>query len=58
MVNINNKSIIDYNLDFIKKFKQTVIITGYKSYILENKFKKYKKIKIIKSKLFKYKYGL
>ena len=49
MVNINNKSIIDYNLDFIKKFKQTVIITGYKYYLLENKFKKYKKIKIIKN---------
>ncbi len=49
MVNINNKSIIDYNLDFINKFKKTVIITGYKSKILEDKFKKNKKIKIIKN---------
>ena len=49
LVKVNKKSIIDYNLDFINKFKETVIITGFKSNIIKNKFKRNKKIKIIKN---------
>ena len=50
LVKVNKKSIIDYNLDFINKFKKTIIITGFKSNIIERKFKKNKKIQIIKNK--------
>ena len=44
LVKINNKEIINYNLNFFKKFKKKLIITGYKSvhlksFIKKNKFK-------------------
>ena len=53
MVKVKNKSIIEYNIKFIKKFKKVIIITGYKSYLIKNKFKKFKNIEFINN----YKYG-
>jgi|TARA_B100001971_G_C18258060_1_gene583993 choline kinase len=38
LVKLKNKSIIDYNLKFYKKFKKKIIITGYKSHLLKKKF--------------------
>ena len=37
LVKLKNKSIIDYNLKFYKKFKKKIIITGYKSHLLKKK---------------------
>jgi choline kinase len=44
LVKINNREIINYNLNFFKKFNKKLIITGYKStqlksFIKRNKFK-------------------
>ena len=41
LVEINNKSILDHNINFYNKFKKKIIITGYKSkhlkqFILDN----------------------
>jgi len=52
LINLKKKNLIDYNLPFIKKFKKTVIITGYKSNLIEKKFKLFKSIKIIKNNFF------
>ena len=43
LVEINNKSILDHNINFYNKFKKKIIITGYKSkhlkqFILDHKF--------------------
>ena len=37
-------SIIDYIYPFIKKFNKTIIVSGYKSKLIEKKFKNNKKI--------------
>ena len=50
LVKINKRSIIDYNLNFINKFKKTILITGFKSNLIIKKFKKNNNIKIIKNK--------
>ena len=44
MVKINNKPILEHNLNFFNKFKKKIIITGYKNtylkkFIKKNKFK-------------------
>ena len=50
LVKVKKKSIIDYMDPFIKKFEKVIIVTGYKSQLIENKFKKIKNIHIIKNK--------
>ena len=52
LVKINGKSIIDYNKKIFSEFKNIIIITGYKSKLIEEKFKN-KKISFIKNKNFK-----
>lgn len=50
---VNGKKIIDYNEYFFTKFKKVFIITGYKSHLINKKFKDKKKYKIIFNKDFK-----
>ena len=45
LVKIRSKPIIDYISDNFKKFNQTIILTGYKSNLINSKFPKIKKIK-------------
>jgi L-glutamine-phosphate cytidylyltransferase len=45
LVKIRSKPIIDYISDNFKKFDQTIILTGYKSNLINSKFPKIKKIK-------------
>lgn len=45
LVKIRSKHIIDYISKNFKKFNQTIILTGYKSNLINNKFPKIKKIK-------------
>ena len=45
LVKIRSKHIIDYISENFKKFNQTIILTGYKSNLINNKFPKIKKIK-------------
>ena len=40
LLEINGKSLINYNNDFINKFKKVVIITGYKDNLIKKNFKK------------------
>ncbi len=49
---INKKSIVSHNLNFYNKFKNKIIITGYRSNELEN-FSKKNKFKTIKNKKYK-----
>ena len=49
LVKINNKSILSHNLDFYKKFRKKIIITGFKSKELKN-FIKLNKFISIKNK--------
>ena len=51
LVKLKNKSIIDYNLKFYKKFKKKIIITGYKSHLLKKKFMK-NNFKFVENKKF------
>jgi choline kinase len=46
LAKVNNKAIINYNLDFFDLFKTKYIVTGYKSYHLKN-FAKKNNFKII-----------
>ena len=46
-----DKTIIDYNLAFYKKFKNKIIVTGYKSHLLKSFIKKYN-FKEIKNQLY------
>jgi len=41
LANVNDKSIIEHNLEFFKKFKNKYIITGYKQNLLSSFAKKY-----------------
>ena len=41
LASVNNKPIIEHNLDFFNKFKNKYIITGYKKKLLSNFAKKY-----------------
>ena len=52
LAKINNKTILDYNIDFFNLFKKKHIISGYKSNHLKS-FAKKNKFKIIKNKEFK-----
>ena len=45
LVKIRSKTIIDYIYENFKKFNQTIILTGYQSNLINNKFPKLKKIK-------------
>lgn len=45
LVKIRSKTIIDYISENFKKFDQTIILTGYKSNLINSKFPKIKKIK-------------
>ncbi len=45
LVKIRSKTIIDYISENFKKFNQTIILTGYQSNLINNKFPKLKKIK-------------
>jgi len=45
LVDVRSHSIIDYLSENFKKFNQTIILTGYKSKLLNNKFPKIKKVK-------------
>jgi len=47
------KTIINYLEDTFKLFKKIIIVSGYKSKLLEKKFKNNKKIIIVKNKKFK-----
>lgn len=49
LIEINGKSLINYNSDFINKFKKIVIITGYKDYLIKKSFKNNKSITFIKN---------
>ena len=44
LIKIGKNSIIDYIYPFIKKFNKTIIVCGYKSKLIEEKFKNNKKI--------------
>ena len=44
LIKIDKKSIVDYIYPFIKKFNKTIIVSGYKSKLIEQKFKNNKKI--------------
>jgi len=48
LVQINNKTILEYNQKFISKFKKKIIITGYKDKLLRN-FAKENDFKVIKN---------
>lgn len=43
LVKIRSKTIIDYIYENFKKFNQTIILTGYQSNLINNKFPKLKK---------------
>ena len=49
----NEKTILSYIEDTFKLFKKIIIVSGYKSQLLEKKFKNNKKILIVKNKKFK-----
>jgi L-glutamine-phosphate cytidylyltransferase len=49
LVEINGKSLINYNKDFINRFKKVVIVTGYKDHLIKNNFKENKSIIFIKN---------
>lgn len=54
LVEINNKTILDYNLDFLFKFQKINIVTGYKSSKIIEKYNRCKKkINFIVNKKFK-----
>ena len=53
MVNINNKTILSHNLNFYNKFKDKVIITGFKAHKLR-KFIKSNNFKEIRNKEFNF----
>lgn len=38
LIKVKNKSLIEYNLNFINKFKKKIIVTGYKSALIKKKF--------------------
>jgi len=50
LIEINGRSLINYNTEFINKFKKVVIVTGYKDNLIKKNFKKYKSITFIKNK--------
>ena len=50
LVDINGKSLINYNADFINKFKKVLIITGYKDNLIKKNFKNNKSISFIRNK--------
>ena len=52
LVAINNKSILENNLNFYKKFKDKIIVTGYKKNLL-NRFAKNHEFKLIHNKNYK-----
>lgn len=39
LVKLKGKPIIDYNFDFFNKFRKKIIITGYKSHLIEKRLK-------------------
>lgn len=45
LIKVKSKPIIDYTLENFKKFNQTIILTGYKSALINKKYPKLKKIK-------------
>ena len=53
MVKINKKKIIEYNVNFFKKFKKKIIITGYKNFYLKKFIKKNNFIEIYNKNYFK-----
>ena len=50
LVDINGKSLINYNAGFINKFKKVLIITGYKDNLIKKNFKNNKSISFIRNK--------
>ena len=53
LVNVNDKSIIDYQRKIFKYFKTIIIIVGYKGYLIKKKFKNFKNITFIENKYFR-----
>ena len=53
LVEINGKSLIDYNLNFFNRFNRVIVITGYKNKIINEKFKKHKNFHLIYNKNYK-----
>tara|TARA_B100001093_G_C26772857_1_gene990984 strand:- start:168 stop:899 length:732 start_codon:yes stop_codon:yes gene_type:complete len=51
LVQIKKKSLIEYNIDFMNKFKKVIIVTGYKGHLIRKKLSN-KKILFIKNKNF------
>ena len=47
---LNNKNLLSYNEKFIKSFKKKIIVTGYRSYLLQKKSKKYNFTYVINQK--------
>ena len=45
LIKVRSKPIIDYMSENFKKFNQTIILTGYKSALVNKKYPKLKKIK-------------
>lgn len=50
LVNVNNKSIIDYQREIFKYFKTIIIIVGYKGHLIKKKLKNLKNIIFIENK--------
>ena len=53
LIKIDKKSIVDYIYPFIKKFNKTIIVSGYKSKLIEQKFKNNEKIFFALNKKYK-----
>ena len=50
LIDINGKSLINYNIKFIEKFNKVIIVTGYKDHLIKKNFKNNKSIIFIKNK--------
>ena len=52
LTKVNKKTILEYNLEFYKKFNQKIIVTGYKKNLLKN-FAKKNEFKFVSNKKYK-----
>ena len=50
LIKVNGKSLINYNKEFIEKFKKVVIVTGYRDHLVRKNFSENKSITFIKNK--------
>jgi len=53
LVEVKKKTIIDYMSSFMKKFKKVIIVAGYRSKLIQEKFKNNKKINILLNREYK-----